>query len=230
MLLSTPLRALAAALLAAAAAQGHREDLVASRVAAALPAPPQPQQQPHGALRASVAARLVGLLPPNVLSHFCIVCSWTAFNQTLQSYATFLGEAVPDGNQIAGGPDSNGTYLGHKLIGTTKIAFMRLNNETQMEFLAGEPSQPSWWRDVYLLKGVEVHHMGYVLPARLDVWAVTQSLTAAGLGPAVQWGHWGTYGQSGSGCYVYVDTQASLGVTVELLGGEANCANLPVVA
>jgi hypothetical protein len=29
-------------------------------------------------------------------------------------------------------------------------------------------------------------------------------------------------------CIVYVDSQLSLGVTVELLGGVTNCANLPV--
>ena len=94
--------------------------------------------------------------------------------------------------------------------------------------LTGEPSQPSWWRDVYLLKGLEVHHQGYVIPDSIDVWDVVSNFTKSGWGQAVQWGHWGTFGASGSGCYVYVDSQQSLGVTVEILGGAGNCGNLPV--
>jgi hypothetical protein len=35
-------------------------------------------------------------------------------------------------------------YLGKKLLGKTKIAFMDLNNMTKMEFLAGDPAEPSW--------------------------------------------------------------------------------------
>ena len=80
----------------------------------------------------------------------------------------------------------------------------------------------------YLQKGLEIHHMGYVLPEDMDVWATVENFDTQGWGRAVQWGHWGTFGQPGSGCYVYVDTQMSLGVTVEILGGESNCGNLPV--
>ena len=75
-----------------------------------------------------------------------------------------------------------------------------------------------------------MHHQGYVLPEAQDVWATVQQFTASGWGLPVQWGHWGTYGESGSGCYVYVDSQMSLGVTVELLGGATNCGNLPVAS
>lgn len=128
---------------------------------------------------------------------------------------------------IAGGPDSNGTYLGKQLLGTTKIAFMALNNQTRMEFLAGEPSEPSWWRDVYLAKGYEVHHMGYELPRGTAIWPVVSSFTAAGLGEAVQWGRWGVPDQPGAGCYAYMDSQGSLGVTVELLASEADCDDMP---
>ena len=181
--------------------------------------------------RSTAAARdaphTLGLVPPHSLSHFCIVTSWPAFESVVAKYADFLGVVAP-ATGIAGGPDSNGTYRGNHLVGTTKIAFLDLNNNTRMEFLAGEPSQPSWWRDVYLDKGLEVHHQGYVLPDSMDVWATVTAFTAKGFGQPVQWGHWGTYGTAGSGCYVYVDSQLSLGVTVELLGGESNCGNLPV--
>ena len=46
------------------------------------------------------------------------------------------------------------------LTGTTKIAFLDLNNMTRIEVLAGEKDQPSWWRDVYDRRGREIHHMG----------------------------------------------------------------------
>jgi hypothetical protein len=169
----------------------------------------------------------LGLLPPNSLTHFCVVTSWTAYEDILSKYASFLGVAAPTPG-IAGGPDSNSSYLGRKLLGTTKIAFLQLNNLTRMEFLAGEPDQPSWWRDVYLDKGLEIHHQGYEIPESMDVWQVAQNFTNNAWGQIVQWGHWGNYGMEGSGCYVYVDSQLSLGVTVELLGGVTNCANLPV--
>jgi hypothetical protein len=92
------------------------------------------------------------LLPPGTLSHFCVVTSWDGYNTTLQQYATLFGVPVPS-QGIAGGPTSNGTYENAPLVTTTKIAFLPLNNNTRMEFLAGDPSLPSWWRDVYLVKG-----------------------------------------------------------------------------
>ena len=69
----------------------------------------------------------------------------------------FLG-VTPPVPGVAGGIGSNGSYLGAPLIGETLIAFMDLNNRTQMEFLAGD-ANPSWWRDVYMKKGYEIHHV-----------------------------------------------------------------------
>ena len=43
----------------------------------------------------------------------------------------------------------------------------------------------------------------------------------------VQYGRWGTINTPGAGCYVYVDSQASLGVTVEILANEFDCDSLP---
>ena len=174
---------------------------------------------------------LSSIIPKNSLSHFCIVTSWEGYNATLALHAAFLGEAAPPPG-VAGGPDSNGTYVidgaPHRLAGTTKIAFLTLNNHTRMEYLAGDPAQPSWWRDVFLKKGIEVHHMGYDLPAGVAVWPVVESFVAAGLGPAVQWGRWGALNKPGSGCYVYLDSQATLGVTVEILGASSGeCDGLP---
>ena len=171
------------------------------------------------------------VIPPDTLTHFCAVTGWDAYNATLATYSTFLGSPAPAPG-IAGGPSSNGTYvidgIPRPLLGTTKIAFMSLNNRTTMEFLAGDPAHPSWWRDVYLAKGFEIHHMGYVLPAGVPVWPVVVNFTAAGLGPAVQWGRWGDLNKPGSGCYVYMDSQKTLGTTAEILGGSnGECDGLP---
>lgn len=159
-----------------------------------------------------------------LLSHICIVTSWDGFEAMTARYAAFLGVAQPSTGSAGG--NGTGTYFGRRLLGTTKIAFLDLNNHTRVEFLAGEPSEPSWWRDVYLNKGVEVHHQGYVLPAGTDVWAYASAFSAT-YGAMVQWGRWGTPDQPGSGCYVYVDSQASLGVTVEILANERDCDSLP---
>ena len=53
----------------------------------------------------------------------------------LESFIEAILRTVPG---IAGGPGSNGTYLGKPLLGTTKIAFLELNNDTRVEFLAGD--------------------------------------------------------------------------------------------
>lgn len=180
---------------------------------------------------ASSPSLLGAIVPEGTLTHFCIVTSWDSYNTSLINYGTLFG-TTPPAPGIAGGIDSNGTYVNkgvpEKLTGSTKIAFMGLNNRTNMEFLAGDPDHPSWWRDVYLAKGYEVHHQGYMLPKGESVWPVVQALSAAGLGEAVQWGRWGDINQPGSGCYVYCDTQMSLGVTIEILGGDAGeCDSLP---
>jgi hypothetical protein len=171
-----------------------------------------------------------GILPRDTLSHFCVVTSWGSFNTTLSQYSALLGQPAPTPG-VAGGAGSNGTYVVNgvpqKLIGTTLIAFMQLNNSTRMEFLAGDEG-PSWWRDVYAAKGFEIHHQGYALPKGVAVWPVVEAAASAGIGPPVQWGRWGDINRPGSGCYVYVDSQKTLGVTVEVLGGsEGECDGLP---
>ena len=172
------------------------------------------------------SARLPGIIPEGTLTHFCVVTSSAGYNATLATYASLYGVPAPAPG-IAGGAASNGTYLGRPLVGTTKIAFLPLNNNTRMEFLAGEPSQPSWWRDVYLRHGLSIHHMGYELPPGTQVWDTVTAFMAAGLGPAVQWGRWGTIDTAGGGCYVYMDAEASLGVTVEILAAGTWCDSLP---
>jgi hypothetical protein len=168
---------------------------------------------------------LQSLVPSGSLTHFCVVTGWDNYNDTLAKYSTLLGQPVPEVG-IAGGLPANGTYLGKRLTGTTKIAFMDLNEMTRMEFLAGDPENPSWWRDVYNIKGYEIHHMGYQLSGEL--WPVVQKFEAVGLGKAKQWARFNNEkGPEQGGCYVYIDTQKTLGVTIELLANGPQCDSLP---
>jgi len=180
-------------------------------------------------LRAPARALPPGILPNNTLTHFCIITAFDAIESTMALYGTLFGVAPPAVG-VAGGPTTNGTYVvggvPQPLVGTTKIAFMQLNALTKMEFLAGDPAQPSWWRDVYLHKGLEVHHMGYEVGAA-PVWPVVEAFTAAGLGGAVQWGRWGKEDTASGGCYVYMDSQLTLGVTTEILASGVGCDSLP---
>jgi hypothetical protein len=158
------------------------------------------------ATRASVAAAALragaGILPENALTHFCIITAYDSIDATMALYGTLFG-VTPPPSGIAGGPTSNGTYVVDgkptKLVGTTKIAFLQLNNLTKMEFLAGDPATPSWWRDVYVKKGLEVHHQGYEIGVS-PIWPVVEAFSAAGLGDAVQWGRWGAEDHGGGAC------------------------------
>ena len=67
--------------------------------------------------------------------------------------------------------------------------------------------------------------MGYEIGTE-PIWPVVEAFAAAGLGPAVQWGRWGAE-DHGGGCYVYMDSQLTLGVTTEILAGDAGCDSLP---
>ena len=113
---------------------------------------------PSTALRAGA-----GILPNNTLTHFCVITAFDDIEATLAMYGTLFG-VTPPTPSIAGGNTTNGTYVvdgvPQLLIGTTKIAFMQLNNDTKMEFLAGDPATPSWWRDVYVHKGVRCARRG----------------------------------------------------------------------
>ena len=53
---------------------------------------------------------------------------------------------------------------------------------------------------MYLSRGKEIHHMGYALPAGTAIWPVVTAFSAAGLGPWVQYGRWGTINTAGAGC------------------------------
>lgn len=70
--------------------------------------------------------------------------------------------------------------------------------------------------------------MGYALPTGTPIWNVVTAFSQAQLGPWVQYGRWGTLGTAGAGCYVYMDAQGTLGVTVEILANGPDCDGLPM--
>ena len=166
---------------------------------------PAASTSPRGAsssTQSQADPRLLGVIPPDALTHFCVVTNYSNFNATLALCAsagvrrrrlggcvrdlysgeeasairrtasdcappicgnvrtcqwrasatgrspdvpprahfsrarrradgTFLG-VTPPVPGVAGGTDSNGSYAGEHLIGSTLIAFLSLNNKTQV--------------------------------------------------------------------------------------------------
>ena len=182
----------------------------------------------------AIRSKVDGIIPADSLTHFCVVTGHDRFEELVGRYSMMLGVEQPETGTTAG-PDSNSTYLPNagkgkpeKMVASSKIVFLELNDQTKMEFLGAEPQYHSWWQDVYLAHGQEIHHMGYALPDGVDIWPVIEKFEAAGLGLATQWGRWGEINKPDSGCYVYMDSQASLGTTLEILGGHSGeCDSLP---
>eukprot|EP00039_Didymoeca_costata_P010216 m.136929 g.136929 ORF g.136929 m.136929 type:complete len:107 (-) comp14741_c0_seq4:50-370(-) len=83
----------------------------------------------------------------------------------------------------------------------------------------------AWYYCRYNVKGKEIHHMGYHIDE--PIWPAVQKFEKAGLGIAKQWARWGEMEHPGSGCYVYMDSQETLGVTTEILANEHDCDSLP---
>lgn len=74
--------------------------------------------------------------------------------------------------------------------------------------------------------------MGYMMKDEV-VWSVVKRFEAAGLGKAVSWARFIEDGKppspktGGPGCFVYMDAQKTLGLTVEILGRGDLCDGLP---
>merc|ERR1712232_1516652 len=200
---------------------------------AAVPTPTPPLRNAFLPVMNATLALLAKLnnsiLPAETLSHFAVITGWDKYDSTLALYSKLLGPMHP--TITAGGELSNGTYLGKRLYGKCKLSFTQINDKFSLEVPAGD-DKPSWWRDVYAEKGVEVHHMGYMMKDEL-VWSVVKRFEAAGLGKAVSWARFIEDGKppspktGGPGCFVYMDAQKTLGATVEILGRGDLCDGLP---
>ncbi|MBK8027631.1 MAG: VOC family protein [Chloroflexi bacterium] len=99
------------------------------------------------------------------------------------------------------------TYFGKPCDATASLAFFDFG-QAQLELIEPDP-QPSVWRDFLNARGQRGHHIAFQVT---DSAGVTAFLNERGLGVAQQ----GLYGDL-TGMYTYMDSEADLAVSVELL-------------
>ncbi len=122
-------------------------------------------------------------------------------------WAELLGTPPPKISLTRPGREVRLVYRGQASDGRAKLAFLRMG-QVVLEFIEPVGGGTSW-REHLDKHGEGVHHLGF------QVADLEKSLqTFQRLGLAEQ--HRGRYDQD-NGTYVYLDSQAALGVTVELL-------------
>jgi methylmalonyl-CoA/ethylmalonyl-CoA epimerase len=126
-------------------------------------------------------------------------------------WAELLGVAPPKINLTRPGREVKLIYRGRPSDGRVKLAFLRLG-QVVLEFLEPVGGETSWSEHLEK-RGEGVHHLGFQVA---DLDKTVEALK--GLGFAEQ--HRGRYDQD-NGTYVYFDTAAGLGVTIELLHSDA---------
>jgi catechol 2,3-dioxygenase-like lactoylglutathione lyase family enzyme len=127
--------------------------------------------------------------------------------KTARRYVDVLGLPAPQIMVTAGQDVAKTTYRGRPSDAKAKLAFFKLGQLT-LELI--EPvGEPSVWRDFLSQKGEGAHHIAFDIR---ETKRVTGHLAKSGIPVAQQ----GLY-SDGSGMYTYVDSQAQLGTTVELL-------------
>jgi methylmalonyl-CoA/ethylmalonyl-CoA epimerase len=127
--------------------------------------------------------------------------------KTARRYVDILGLPAPQIVVTAGYDVAKTTYRGKPSDATAKLAFLKLGQIT-LELI--EPDEkPSVWRDFLDQKGEGAQHIAFNIK---DTKRVTGHLARHGIPVAQQ----GLY-SDGSGMYTYLDSQAALGTTLELL-------------
>lgn len=127
--------------------------------------------------------------------------------KTRARYSEVFGIPLPPIQTTPGYDVVETTYLGSRCDGTAKLAFMNFGQVT-IELIEPDPT-PSVWRDWLNEHGEGAHHIAFQVG---DSERVVAYLGAHGI-PVSQWGYYGDR----SGKYTYMDTQAALSTTVELL-------------
>jgi catechol 2,3-dioxygenase-like lactoylglutathione lyase family enzyme len=122
-------------------------------------------------------------------------------------YVDLLGLPTPPIIQTTGYSTMKTMYRGQPSEALAKLAFFSLG-QVQIELIQPD-AQRSVWRDFLDQHGEGAHHIAF--PVR-DTQRVTDYLATHGITVTQQ----GLY-TDGSGMYTYLDTQALLGTTVELL-------------
>lgn len=127
--------------------------------------------------------------------------------RTVNRYRDVLGLPEPNRQQTPGYDVTEMTFMGQPTEATAKLAFFDMG-QLQIELI--EPDQtPSVWRNALNDKGIGTQHMAF--PVK-DSQKAIDHFAKYGIGVAQQ----GLYGDR-SGMYTYMDSDACLGVTIELL-------------
>ena len=127
--------------------------------------------------------------------------------RTAQRYSDVLGLPVPPIQATPGSNKGKRVYKGQPCTATAKLAFFSLG-QLQIELI--EPDeQPSVWRDFLDQHGEGAQHIAF----RIDnTQRASDYLAGFGI-PVLQQGQY----SNGGGMYSYMDSQAQLGTTIELL-------------
>jgi catechol 2,3-dioxygenase-like lactoylglutathione lyase family enzyme len=126
---------------------------------------------------------------------------------TAQRYREVLGLPEPSQQQTPGFQTTEATFYGEPCEATAKLAFFEFG-QAQLELI--EPDQvPSVWRNDLNARGDSPHHIAFQVR---DTQSAVNHFAKHGISVAQQ----GYYGDR-SGMYTYIDSQASLGVVIELL-------------
>jgi 4-hydroxyphenylpyruvate dioxygenase-like putative hemolysin len=142
------------------------------------------------------------LLGTNVATQIAVVVR--DIDKAIDAYSELLG--VPKPNVIITDPDAGrDVYRGKSTRAQAKLAFFELG-QVSLELI--EPvGTDSVWYEVLAEKGEGVHHIAFNIQGTGEV---TASLADHGM-PVIQQGHYT------GGMYTYVDSEAKLGVMLELL-------------
>ncbi len=126
-------------------------------------------------------------------------------------WAELLGTAPPKISLTRPGREVKLIYRGQPSDGQAKLAFLRMG-QVVLEFIEPVGGNTSW-REHLDKHGEGVQHIGFQVA---DLEKSLQTLRRLGFAEL----HRGRYDQD-NGTYVYLDSQAALGVTIELLHSDA---------
>jgi catechol 2,3-dioxygenase-like lactoylglutathione lyase family enzyme len=126
---------------------------------------------------------------------------------TAQRYREVLGLPEPSQQETPGYKITEATFRGQPTEATAKLAFFDFG-QAQLELI--QPDHiPSVWRNYLNEKGESAHHLAFRVQ---DTGQAVAHFAKHGIGVAQQ----GYYGDR-SGMYTYMDSEASLGIIIELL-------------
>lgn len=127
--------------------------------------------------------------------------------QAVQNYRDVLDLPEPRWVQTPGYAITETMFMGQPTEATAKLAFFDFG-QLQLELIEPDPT-PSVWRNYLNEKGNSGHHIAFRVQ---DTQKAVDHFAQFGIGVAQQ----GLYGDR-SGMYTYMDSEAELGVIIELL-------------